>query len=99
MEGETACASVIKDGGDDPDITNGAEIRATVSILRHDPSRPSQASVTGRKFLLVAGKGVGLVTKPGLPVAPGEPAINPAPRQMLAENMTLELTAPGKFRS
>jgi len=93
INGKTACASVIKDGGDDPDITNGAEIKASVSILRHRPdSIRHNADMCGRPgILLVAGKGVGLVTKPGLPVAPGEPAINPVPRQELSENITLEL--------
>ena len=71
-QGGTANASVIKDGGDDPDITNGAEIRATVSILRHGPEHAGQAERDGPEILLVAGKGVGLVTKPGLAAAPGE---------------------------
>ena len=97
MQGGTACASVIKDGGDDPDITNGAEIRATVSILRHGPEQAGQAERDRPKILLIAGKGVGLVTKPGLPVAPGEPAINPVPRQMLSENITLELMRSENF--
>jgi cobalt-precorrin-5B (C1)-methyltransferase len=93
LEGKAACASVIKDAGDDPDITNGAEIKARVSILPHGPdSLPHNADMCGCPGILVAaGKGVGLVTKPGLPVAPGEPAINPVPRQMLSENITLEL--------
>jgi cobalt-precorrin-5B (C1)-methyltransferase len=94
-QGGTACASVIKDGGDDPDITNGAEIRATVSILRHGPGQAGLAERDRPAILLAAGKGVGLVTKPGLPVAPGEPAINPVPRQMLSENITLELMRSG----
>lgn len=91
MQGGSAWASVIKDGGDDPDVTNGAEIRATVSILRRGPEHYGQIERDRPEILLAAGKGVGLVTKPGLPVAPGEPAINPAPRQMLSENITLEL--------
>ena len=93
IDGKTAYASVIKDGGDDPDITNGAEIKARVSILRHRAdSIGHNADMCGRpEIILVAGKGVGLVTKPGLPVAPGEPAINPVPRQELSENITLEL--------
>ncbi len=93
MKGRAACASVIKDAGDDPDITDGAEIRAKVSIFPHGPDsithNPNMCGSPG--IILVAGKGVGLVTKPGLPVAPGEPAVNPVPRQMLAENITLEL--------
>ena len=82
-----------KGRGDDPDITNGAEIKARVSILRHRPDcLRHNADMCGRpEILLVAGKGIGLVTKPGLPVAPGEPAINPVPRQELSENITLEL--------
>jgi cobalt-precorrin-5B (C1)-methyltransferase len=93
LDGKTASASVVKDGGDDPDITNGAEIKARVCILSHRPdSIGHNAVMSGRpEILLVAGKGVGLVTKPGLPVAPGEPAINPVPRLELSENMTLEL--------
>ncbi len=93
IDGKAACASVVKDGGDDPDITNGAEIRARVSILRHGPDCiRHNADMCGRQeIILAAGMGVGLVTKPGLPVAPGEPAINPVPRQELSENITLEL--------
>ncbi len=83
IQGRTASASVIKDGGDDPDITNGAEIRATISLLHSGASKPA--------ILLSAGKGVGLVTKPGLPAATGEPAINPVPRQMLSDNIAIEI--------
>lgn len=68
-----ATASVIKDAGDDPDVTHGAEIVVTVT-----PGEPG----SGVAFL--AGEGVGMVTKPGLPVPPGEPAINPKPRAMMA---------------
>lgn len=63
-------AGVIKDAGDDPDVTHGASIRARV-----------YASESGVQFR--AGEGVGTVTLPGLPIAPGEPAINPVPRQMM----------------
>lgn len=68
-------SSVIKDAGDDPDATDKAEICACVS-LSQDPG------ITFRR-----GPGVGLVTKLGLPVPPGEPAINPVPRRMIAEAM------------
>jgi cobalt-precorrin-5B (C1)-methyltransferase len=64
-------ASVIKDAGDDPDVTDKAEIRARVTWS-------DQPGVTFRR-----GAGVGVVTKPGLPVPPGEPAINPVPRAMI----------------
>lgn len=70
-EGEGwAEAGVIKDAGDDPDITHGALIRVRVS-----------AGSAGVRFK--AGEGVGIVTRPGLPVAVGEPAINPVPRRMI----------------
>jgi cobalt-precorrin-5B (C1)-methyltransferase len=69
-----ASASVIKDAGDDPDVTHGAEIVARVRRL------PSGAGILFR-----AGAGVGTVTLPGLPVPPGEPAINPAPRKMMEQ--------------
>jgi cobalt-precorrin-5B (C1)-methyltransferase len=69
-----ARASVIKDAGDDPDVTHGAEIVATV---RRGPP--------GTGVVFRAGPGVGTVTRPGLPLAPGEPAINPVPRKMMRE--------------
>ena len=72
-----ASASVVKDAGDDPDVTHGALITATVR-----PGTPG----TGVAF--VAGPGVGTVTKPGLPLAVGEPAINPVPRQLMTAAVT-----------
>jgi len=69
-----ATAGVVKDAGDDPDVTHGALILATVR-----PGAPG-AGITFR-----AGEGVGTVTRPGLPIPPGEPAINPVPRQMIGE--------------
>ena len=72
--GLPAMATVVKDAGDDPDVTNGAEIGAEVRWLAFDlPER----------IVLTNGPGVGLVTKPGLPVPMGEAAINPVPRQMI----------------
>jgi cobalt-precorrin-5B (C1)-methyltransferase len=70
---DTATAAVVKDAGDDPDVTHGALVVATVR------AGPPGSGVTFR-----AGPGVGTVTKPGLPVPPGEPAINPVPRRMMA---------------
>ena len=81
-------AAIIKDAGDDPDVTHCALIRARV-----------EASEGGVVF--VAGEGVGVVTKPGLPVAVGEPAINPVPRQMMRETvaeMAARLGQPGDVR-
>jgi cobalt-precorrin-5B (C1)-methyltransferase len=65
-------AAIIKDAGDDPDVTHGALIRSRV---RRGP--PDSG------FVFIAGDGVGTVTRPGLPIAIGEPAINPVPRQMM----------------
>ena len=70
-----ARAGIVKDAGDDPDVTHGATIIATV-----------RRRGTGITFK--AGEGVGMVTKPGLPIAVGEPAINPIPRQMMMAVMT-----------
>lgn len=69
-----ALAAVVKDAGDDPDVTHGATIVARVA------PGPAGSGVTFH-----AGAGVGMVTRPGLPVPVGEPAINPAPRRMMAE--------------
>ncbi len=70
-----ASCSVIKDAGDDPDVTNGAEIRASVS-WKDEPG----ISIDG-------GEGVGMVTKPGLEIPVGMPAINPVPRQMITDSV------------
>lgn len=67
-----ATAGIIKDAGDDPDVTHGALIKATV--------RPS---AIGSGITFKAGEGVGTVTKPGLPIEPGNAAINPVPRMMI----------------
>ncbi len=88
-------ASIEKDAGDDPDVTHGAIITARV-----------EASASGVVFK--AGDGVGTVTKPGLPIGVGEPAINPVPRQMMMsivselsdfydqpENVTLTISVEG----
>lgn len=73
-------AGIVKDAGDDPDVTHGALIVARVRMGR-------DAGVTFR-----AGPGVGTVTRPGLPVAVGEAAINPVPRAMMDE-VVAELAA------
>jgi cobalt-precorrin-5B (C1)-methyltransferase len=69
---EFARAGIIKDAGDDPDVTHGALVIAKVT------PGPAHSGVAFR-----AGEGVGTVTRPGLPLAPGEPAINPAPRAQI----------------
>ena len=73
----TATASVIKDAGDDPDVTHGHQIVATVSF----------SDSPGIHFL--QGKGVGKVTLPGLGLAVGEPAINSTPRKMIVNELSL----------
>jgi len=73
---ENSCeVEIVKDAGDDPDITHKARIGARVSLT---PGDTLQVRITG-------GIGVGRVTKPGLETAVGEPAINPGPRQMIME--------------
>jgi cobalt-precorrin-5B (C1)-methyltransferase len=63
---------VVKDAGDDPDVTHGVEVHAELT------------ATSGQELVLLGGTGIGRVTKPGLAVAVGEPAINPVPRQMMA---------------
>ncbi|MBM2576423.1 cobalt-precorrin-5B (C(1))-methyltransferase [Jannaschia sp. Os4] len=66
-------AGVVKDAGDDPDVTHGAEVRVRLAL--------------SDRFAFAAGEGVGTVTKPGLPIPVGEPAINPVPRAMIEEEV------------
>lgn len=84
-------AAVRKDAGDDPDVTHGAAVVA------------SAVWAEGGEMILAAGDGVGTVTRPGLSVPPGEPAINPVPRTMIREavrevterGMRITLSIPG----
>lgn len=93
----SAMAAIVKDAGDDPDVTHLAEIVATVRF-----GRP------GSGVVFRAGPGVGMVTLVGLPIPPGEPAINPVPRAMmrgvvealcaehgLAPEVEIEISVPG----
>lgn len=77
---QTAICTVIKDGGDDPDITHRAEIGARVTIGATDA-----ADAAACPIVIEGGEGVGRVTKPGLAVAPGGPAINEGPRRMIQD--------------
>ena len=74
LRDDTAEAAIVKDAGDDPDVTHGALVIARVRRGR---------SGAGVRF--IAGEGVGTVTREGLPIPPGEPAINPVPRRMIAD--------------
>lgn len=72
-----AHAVVVKDAGDDPDATHGAHLTADVRLLPHRPN----------EIVLKGGVGVGIVTKPGLGLEVGGPAINPVPRRNIRENV------------
>ncbi|WP_221456869.1 cobalt-precorrin-5B (C(1))-methyltransferase [Saccharothrix tamanrassetensis] len=76
LAADHARAAVVKDAGDDPDVTHGALVQVTVH--HGEP---------GTGVVFRAGRGVGTVTKPGLPLPVGEPAINPVPRQMMREHV------------
>ena len=74
MDRVFAEAGIIKDAGDDPDVTHGALIKAHVVL-----------GAVGEDVIFHAGHGVGTVTRPGLPIGVGEPAINPVPRQLMRD--------------
>lgn len=76
FEKNKAKCSVIKDGGDDPDVTHGAEIIVELTFNENK----NQIEIDG-------GEGVGIVTKPGLGLEISKPAINPVPRKMITENL------------
>ncbi len=93
LEAGTAMAGVVKDAGDDPDVTHGALVFARVS-----------AGPPGSGVVFRAGPGVGPVPRPGLPIPPGEPALNPVPRALIrtaraalvpAPDAVVELSIPG----
>ncbi|KEQ57413.1 Putative cobalt-precorrin-6A synthase deacetylating protein [Marine Group I thaumarchaeote SCGC AAA799-N04] len=76
FEKNKAKCSVIKDGGDDPDVTHGAEIIVELTFNENK----NQIEIDG-------GEGVGIVTKPGLGLEINKPAINPVPKKMIIENL------------
>ncbi len=93
LDSAFAMAGILKDAGDDPDVTHGAMVFARVS-----------AGPPGDGVQFRAGPGVGTVTRPGLPIPPGEPAINPVPRAMIraaldevrpGPDVVVELSIPG----
>ena len=97
LHGDEAVAAVVKDAGDDPDVTHGAHLTATVR-RRPEPG-----------VALAAGEGVGTVTRPGLGLAVGGPAINAGPRRQITaalgevvdlthEGARVELSVPGGAR-
>ena len=80
------CAYCIKEAGDDPDVTNGIEVRAEI--------RPTPGpSVNGGEWLVIeGGEGVGRFTLPGFDFPPGSPAINKGPREMIRNNLERLIT-------
>ncbi len=84
LEDGAATVGIVKDAGDDPDVTHGALVSARVTPGDHG---------SGVRFR--AGAGVGTVTKPGLPLPVGEPAINPMPRQFIREHVSAVAAAHG----
>jgi cobalt-precorrin-5B (C1)-methyltransferase len=77
LDDRGAACYVVKDAGDDPDVTNGAEIHARIEVT----------FFTEHRIVLQGGEGIGRVTKPGLAVEVGEWAINPVPRRMILEGV------------
>lgn len=89
----TARAAVVKDAGDDPDITNGLSICAEVRL---DASAPRPGDNRGVDIDIRGGEGVGTVTLPGLGIAVGDAAINAGPRRMLRHNLLCTLQRFGR---
>ncbi len=75
-DGNAASFAVLKDAGDDPDVTDGMDVLSRVEL------RDGEGDIE-----FAAGEGVGIVTKPGLKIPPGQPAINPVPREMIAREI------------
>ncbi len=74
-------AYCIKEAGDDPDVTNGIEVRAEVKWMKDEAPQ----------IVILGGSGVGMFTLPGFDYPPGSPAINRVPRQMIRENLIAAL--------
>ncbi len=84
-ESSAACA-IVKDGGDDPDITTGAHIVAEAAFLPKESLQKDKTDAV-QQIIIRGGKGVGRVTKPGLDQPVGEAAINHVPREMIEKEV------------
>ncbi len=83
-----ADATVIKDAGDDPDVTNGMQIKANVAVpFRFDDPTPAELGADDYTVIVCGGEGVGIVTLSGLGLEVGGPAINVTPRKMIENNV------------
>lgn len=80
-------AFTVKDAGDDPDVTQGMEIRARIEISENEPTTGDPES----DIRIVGGEGIGVFTLPGFDFPPGEAAINRVPRQMIRQNIAEQL--------
>ena len=87
ISAQEAGCFVVKDAGDDPDVTNGVEVHARVVISAAVPHSEVKEGV-----FITGGIGIGRVTKPGLAIPPGEWAINPVPRRMIEQSVGSVLT-------
>ena len=95
--GDSAACFVVKDAGDDPDVTNGAEVHALVALVPFDSAQGTDRRLSGvdaphptfvkgeLSIIIEGGTGIGRVTKPGLAIPPGEWAINPVPLRMIEQ--------------
>ncbi len=88
-EARIARATVVKDAGDDPDVTDNAHISVKIAPVaaRKITDSDFTEDIIDSSFVIRGGKGVGLVTRAGLPVPEGKWAINPVPRKMIVENL------------
>lgn len=86
MEKSVRCA-VQKDGGDDPDVTSGAKIYATVRTIEEEQRCSWEKDGSEAEIIIDGGEGVGRVTKPGLDQPVGNAAINRVPREMIEKEV------------
>lgn len=93
-------AEVVKDAGDDPDITNGTSVFVTLTLARSEDDLKAVPGVSVRheNILFEAGEGIGHATKPGLSLSVGEPAINPGPRQLVYNSLLEAFGSPRPCR-
>lgn len=85
----TAQCTVVKDAGDDPDVTNGCSIIARIELIQAE-GQPAESSpsISSPAILFKGGEGVGTVTLPGLGLEIGGPAINATPRRLMTDELT-----------